>query len=557
MGKFKNPNEPSNITILLEYELIVSDDPSMSAEEKERIKKQYEADMRQHSHAVSSLTHIFYNILFDERYKLMSESFYYTDKKSPCLKFMFKCSPLTSMYIDKKKLEYIIKDAYGMVKSDLEKEKQHEEQIKQWVKELDETEKDIKAALEKLHEKSTRKRLKNYKSLLYEKSYLQSRIDSKFSARRIFGSKELQQQASNAEINARKEKAMRTHRSLEDTYLTDEELAEIKEFQKQKIEEYKAKKYGTYKTQGDAANHGNRYFRLESNFDIIFKPDKNTKIRLRPTNSRGYERLLQKIYELTKDNKISLAVTLNTYNHTIAISYNPKDVFGETYKLHNKKTGRVMAIDLNPDYVGYTVVQWHDDLGFVVIDSGIFSLKELNDADRKLDDEHLKSSDPRRKAIARKRLHEIRQISINLVDIAAYYKCEMFSMERLKFDNLYNKNRPKWFNKLVNKYWNRTEFVRMIEKCCKIRSIKVKYVIASYSSFVGNFLFRSLDLPDPCLASIEIGRRAYMLKYKYNGNKTEDELVSETETESSETNYNRKRKRNNKGIVFPDIRQNF
>ena len=39
MGKFKNPNEPSNITMLLEYELIVSDDSSMSAEEKEKNKE--------------------------------------------------------------------------------------------------------------------------------------------------------------------------------------------------------------------------------------------------------------------------------------------------------------------------------------------------------------------------------------------------------------------------------------------------------------------------------------------------------------------------------------
>ena len=37
----------------------------------------------------------------------------------------------------------------------------------------------------------------------------------------------------------------------------------------------------------------------------------------------------------------------------------------------------------------------------------------------------------------------------------------------------------------------------------------------NYSSFVGNFLFRDLNLPDMTLASIEIGRRCYEFKTQY------------------------------------------
>ena len=37
----------------------------------------------------------------------------------------------------------------------------------------------------------------------------------------------------------------------------------------------------------------------------------------------------------------------------------------------------------------------------------------------------------------------------------------------------------------------------------------------NYSSFVGNFLFRDLNLPDMTLASIEIGRRCYEFKAQY------------------------------------------
>ena len=37
----------------------------------------------------------------------------------------------------------------------------------------------------------------------------------------------------------------------------------------------------------------------------------------------------------------------------------------------------------------------------------------------------------------------------------------------------------------------------------------------AYSSFIGNFLYRSLNLPDPILASIELGRRGYEFNAQY------------------------------------------
>ena len=36
-----------------------------------------------------------------------------------------------------------------------------------------------------------------------------------------------------------------------------------------------------------------------------------------------------------------------------------------------------------------------------------------------------------------------------------------------------------------------------------------------YSSFIGNFLFRYFNLPDPILASIEISRRGYEFYNQY------------------------------------------
>ena len=40
-------------------------------------------------------------------------------------------------------------------------------------------------------------------------------------------------------------------------------------------------------------------------------------------------------------------------------------------------------------------------------------------------------------------------------------------------------------------------------------NIKLLQVVPEYSLFIGNFLYRSLNLPDMILASIELSRRAY------------------------------------------------
>ena len=46
-------------------------------------------------------------------------------------------------------------------------------------------------------------------------------------------------------------------------------------------------------------------------------------------------------------------------------------------------------------------------------------------------------------------------------------------------------------------------------------NIKLLKVIPEYSSFIGNFLYRSLNLPDMILASIELSRRAYEFYNQY------------------------------------------
>ena len=173
---------------------------------------------------------------------------------------------------------------------------------------------------------------------------------------------------------------------------------------------------------------------------------------------------------------------------------------------------RIFAIDLNPNYIGWSVVDWKGSSKFEVVKSGVISIKDINDIDFGLKGKSSESKE--RIYINNKRTFETYEISKLLVNIAKYYRCEVFGLEELNI-NSKDRDKGKHFNKLVNNVWNRNKLINNIKKRCDIYSIRVIEMKPNYSSFVGNFLFRDLKLPDMTLASIEIGRRCYEFKVQY------------------------------------------
>ena len=124
------------------------------------------------------------------------------------------------------------------------------------------------------------------------------------------------------------------------------------------------------------------------------------------------------------------------------ISYDEKLVANiETHKIKN----RVFAIDMNPNYVGWSVVDWKSSSNFKIVKEGIISIKELNDYDNKQ-----KIDSTKRKHIFNIIHHAILEIFKNLVDTATYYRCDKFVLEDLKFkiNSSYSK-----FNRLTRNQW--------------------------------------------------------------------------------------------------------
>ena len=274
-------------------------------------------------------------------------------------------------------------------------------------------------------------------------------------------------------------------------------------------EEFLAKRLLPIESIGEATQKANRKFRISSEIDkVVFSPNRTEHIDIVFDGLRkNYKRLLSKLY-LCQETK-SLAITYQLSQDYIHIMFDEKQLW--TLADDKKIKNRVMSIDLNPNYIGWSIVDWKSSNEFDVVKHGVYSIKELNDKDSEL---HIESSNQKKIYFTNKRHHEVMEISKNLVNKALYYKCEVFSVEDLNIEAS-DKDRGKKYNRLVNNLWCRNKFVQNLEKRCNIFGVKILKVTPNYSSFIGNVVFRGLKLADMELASIEIGRRAYEFKKQY------------------------------------------
>ena len=278
-------------------------------------------------------------------------------------------------------------------------------------------------------------------------------------------------------------------------------------------EQFKLKRLSPIYSIGEVVNKsvkGNRKFHIEQDLEnILFKPNKLTKINLQLIGLNKRKQILSKLYQKQERKEIKIAYKLDL--EYIYIIFEETDIYNyETKFIKN----RVLSLDLNPNYIGWSIVDWKSEAEFNVIKSGVYSIKKLNDKDFNLKNKGYNSDSKERKYISDKRNFETIQIVKNLINKSIYYKCQLISIEDLNIKTS-DKELGKRFNKLVNNSWCRNTFVNNLTKRCNIFNIKLLKVKPEYSSFIGNFLYRSLNLPDMVLASIEIGRRGYEFYNQY------------------------------------------
>ena len=279
----------------------------------------------------------------------------------------------------------------------------------------------------------------------------------------------------------------------------------LKQENKISKEQFKQNRLSPLSSIGESLAKGNRKFQINSDLTITFKPNSKQHFNFKLIYGQNQEHYLKSLYELSLTNSISISYKLD--KDYIYISFDESKLTNKEEKI--KIQTRVLGIDMNPNYIGRSIVDWKSSSEFEVIESGVYSFKKFSDLYKQLNDlKNVSSDDPRRIKLSNKRTYETIKVAENIINKAIYYKCQIVSIEDL---NIKAKDRDKGkdYNALCNNHWLRTTFCNQLRKRTNIHKITLLEVKPEYSSFIGNFLFRSLNKPDMVLASIEISRRGY------------------------------------------------
>ena len=277
-------------------------------------------------------------------------------------------------------------------------------------------------------------------------------------------------------------------------------------------DDFKTKKLVPLYCIGMSNYKGNSNFNILNSKTIIFKPNRKTHIEIKILNrGKNYKNKLNKLI-LLQNNKI-IPITYRLDLEYIYISFDNSILEQNIYRV---KKDRIIAIDMNPNYLGYSVVDWKDENNYKILDKGVFDISLINQKENSLS---VSSNDSKKKYIKNKRDYEIINIAHQLFSLCRHYHCECFSVEDLSIKSK-DLGRSKKLNKLINNQWNRNKFINCLKKLVNSSSTTLIEVKPEYSSILGNLIYREEHLPDMVLSSIEIGRRAYefnnqyLLKYK-------------------------------------------
>ena len=225
-------------------------------------------------------------------------------------------------------------------------------------------------------------------------------------------------------------------------------------------EEFKLKRLRPIHSVGESNQKGNRKFSIVTENHIIFKPTKEEHFLLEINPSKNYQKYLLKLSDLASQKKISINFELDL--SYVYITFDLNKLKSERI-ISEKVKDRYFSIDMNPNYVGYTVIDWIDGQKYKIVDKGCFSLKKLNDLDNSLGGKGFASDSKERKYITNKRNYEISDIAHKLERIANHYRCENFIMEDLSISSKDN-GKGKRFNRLCNQQWCRNRFCNILKK---------------------------------------------------------------------------------------------
>ena len=245
---------------------------------------------------------------------------------------------------------------------------------------------------------------------------------------------------------------------------------------------------------GTASYYGNMKFAFDviDNNQIILKINRHQHIQITlPKLRKKYKDTLYQLELLTNDKKLPISFKLTTTH--IFITYDENRLEREVQQ--NKKiVDRVLGIDMNPNYIGTSIQQNNIILSTKFYDLSKLTIKSKEPSDSKIS-----------KHLDNKLDHETVHIAKDIINYARSNNVSIIAIESLGFKPG-NSDKGRGFNRLTQNKWKKNLFTRVLVKYAALYKIKIKYIVAAYSSTVGNLL--NPQYPDPIASSIEIGRRA-------------------------------------------------
>ena len=266
-------------------------------------------------------------------------------------------------------------------------------------------------------------------------------------------------------------------------------------------EEYSLKKLIPLNIQGERGFKGNRLFNFDlinSKMELKLSKKNHTLIEFYKPNKNQFIEL-SKIQELVKNKQLTVSVSLN--NEFIWLTFD-ENLLNIQEKFKNLKSNRVLGIDLNPNYIGLSILEFNKNNQFKILHKQVFDLNQLNITSKK------SLSDKSSKYLNNKRKFELIEICYQINSLINYWKCLKLVLEDLNVKNL-NKGFGKTFNRLCNNVWNRNLFVNKLKMLSIIYGYELIEINPVYSSFIGNLLYGNENTPDMIASSIEIARRGY------------------------------------------------
>ena len=268
--------------------------------------------------------------------------------------------------------------------------------------------------------------------------------------------------------------------------------------------EWKAKRLWPLSIEGHAKSYGiqggNHLVTLDAanNRLVVHGPD-NTDYELKlklSGRSRSYRKrltALQERCETLRDTPFSVSIG----EEEVRISWNV-----QTPAQPAANPRRVLSLDLNPNRIGWTVVEdAHGVQGCRCVAWGVFEYSGLNRRPK------LASDDPRSKALNNKRRHELALIAKEVALLARHHRAAAAVTERLTL-GAKDHGKGRRFNRLLNQCWFRSGLLQPLLRRLEEAGIKHAVVNPAYSSLIGNKIWAdSMNIPDPACAALELGRR--------------------------------------------------